>query len=185
VGPIAPPIDPRSPVPKYSQLRELLLELIESELAPDAPIPSERELAQGHGLSRMTVRQAVSQLVSQGHLYRVHGRGTFVARPTIQIRLALTSFTEDMRRLGLQPGAVTLAAARIQAGEEVGRHLGLPATAEVHTLERLRTADGVPMAIERTHLPADLTPGPARGRPGQPVPVRAPGRTLRGGARPR
>jgi GntR family transcriptional regulator len=148
VGLIAPPIAPRSPVPKYSQLRELLLELIESELAPDAPIPSECELAQGHGLSRMTVRQAVSQLVSQGHLYRVNGRGTFVTRPTIQMRLALTSFTEDMRRLGLQPGAVTLAAARI-------------------------------------HLPADLTSGPARGRPGQPVPVRAPGRTLRGGARPR
>jgi DNA-binding GntR family transcriptional regulator len=136
-----------------------LLELIESELAPDAPIPSKRELAQRHGLSRMTVRQAVDQLVSQGRLYRVPGRGTFAARPKIQMRLVLSSFTEDMRRLGLQPGAGTLAVARIPAGEEVGGPLGLPPTAEVHMLERLRTADGVPMAIERTHLPAHLTPG--------------------------
>jgi GntR family transcriptional regulator len=159
VAPIAPPIHPRSPVPKYSKLREVLLELIESELTPDAPIPSERELAQRHGLHRMTVRQAVDQLVSQGRLYRVPRRGTFVARPKLQMRLTLTSFTQDMRGLGLRPGAVTLAATRIPAGEEVGSHLGLPHTAEVHMLERLRTAGGVPMAIERTHLPADLTPG--------------------------
>ena len=75
-------IDPTSPVPKYFQLREILLDLIEdAELPVDAPIPSERELCQRYGLSRMTVRQAVDHLVTEGRLYRVPGKGTFVARP--------------------------------------------------------------------------------------------------------
>jgi GntR family transcriptional regulator len=151
-------IDPRSPVPKYFQLREILLSLIDSELAPDAAIPSERELAERHRLTRMTVRHAIDQLVGEGCLYRVPGRGTFVARSRIETQLTLTSFTEDMRRLGLRPGAVTLAASRQPAGK-VGVELGLAPDAEVHVLERLRTADDEPMALERTHLPADLTPG--------------------------
>jgi GntR family transcriptional regulator len=151
-------IDPRSPVPKYFQLREILVSLIDSELAPDAAIPSERELAERYALTRMTVRHAIDQLVSEGRLYRVAGRGTFVARSRIVTQLTLTSFTEDMRALGLRPGAVTLSASRRPAGA-IGAELGLPADAEVHLLERLRTADGVPMALERTHLPAALTPG--------------------------
>jgi GntR family transcriptional regulator len=59
-------INPRSPVPKHQQLREILLELIATELEPDSPIQSERELGEAYGLSRMTVRQAVNQLVADG-----------------------------------------------------------------------------------------------------------------------
>src|SRR5438067_1131445 len=66
-------IDNRSPVPKYYQLREILLDLIENELGVDAPVPSERERATRYGLSRMTARQAVEHLVSEGRLYRVQG----------------------------------------------------------------------------------------------------------------
>src|SRR5262247_1041326 len=103
-------IDPRSPVPKYFQLREILLDLIDSgELPLDTPIPSERELCRRHGLSRMTVRQALDHLVTEGRLYRVPGKGTFVARPKIEMPLRLVSFTEDMRNRGLEPGARDLA----------------------------------------------------------------------------
>jgi len=86
-------INPRSSVPKYSQLREILLDLIEAELAYDALIPSERELVDRYGLSRMTVRQAINNLVAEGRLYRVAGKGTFVARPKVEMPLRLTSFT--------------------------------------------------------------------------------------------
>jgi GntR family transcriptional regulator len=153
-------IDPTSPVPKYSQLRELLLGLMEEARLPvDAPIPSERELCQRYGLSRMTVRQAVDHLVSEGRLYRVPGKGTFVARPKIDMPLRLVSFTEDMQARGMMPGARELDRRTVLAGAHLARAFGLDSGAEVHVVERLRTADAQPMAIERSHIPAALAPG--------------------------
>src|SRR3954470_16697152 len=140
-------IDHHSPVPKYSQLREILLDLVETELDEDQSIPSERELSARFGLSRMTVRQAVDHLVSEGRLYRVQGKGTFVARPKIDMPLRLTSFTEDMRSRGMTPGARDLGRRVVPATAAVARELGLEIGAAVFVIERLRTADGVPMAL--------------------------------------
>jgi GntR family transcriptional regulator len=158
-APVANVIDARSPVPKYYQLREILLDLIERELAVDAPVPSERELAARYGLSRMTARQAIEHLVSEGKLYRVQGRGTFVARPKIDMPLRLTSFSEDMRARGMEPGARDLGRRSAPAPAAVARELGVEVGAPLYVVERLRTADGVPMAWERSHLPARLVPG--------------------------
>src|SRR4029450_2813712 len=116
-------IDARSPGPKYFQLREILLDLIENELTVDAPVPSERELAARYGLSRMTARQGVEHLVSGGRLYRGPGKGHFVARPKIDMPLRLTSFTEDMRARGLTPGSRDLDRRRIPASAAVAREL--------------------------------------------------------------
>jgi GntR family transcriptional regulator len=151
-------IDARSPVPKYFQLREILLDLIENELTVDAPVPSERELAARYGLSRMTARQAVEHLVSEGRLYRVQGKGTFVAGPKIDMPLRLTSFTEDMRARGLTPGSRDLGRRTTAATAAVARELSIEPGSRVHIIERLRTADGVPMALERSHIPAHLAP---------------------------
>jgi GntR family transcriptional regulator len=152
-------IDPNSPVPKYLQLREILLDLIEdAELAVDAPIPSERELCHRFALSRMTVRQAVDHLVTEGRLYRVPGKGTFVARPKIEMPLRLVSFTEDMRARGLEPGARDLDRRTVPANTLLARVFGIPQGAGVHVVERLRTADGEPMAIERCHIPSAVAP---------------------------
>ncbi|GAA3240022.1 GntR family transcriptional regulator [Actinocorallia longicatena] len=156
-----PAIDASSPVPKYVQLRGLLLDLVdEADLQVDAPMPSERDLCVRYALSRMTVRQAVDQLVAEGRLYRVPGKGTFVARPKIDMPLRLSSsFTAEMRSRGLAPGAVDLSHRTIPATGHIARGLNLPQGASVHVLERLRTADGTPMAIERCHIPAALAPG--------------------------
>jgi GntR family transcriptional regulator len=151
-------IDARSPVPKYFQLREILLDLIENELTVDAPVPSERELAARYGLSRMTARQAVEHLVSEGRLYRVQGKGTFVARPKIDMPLRLTSFTEDMRARGLTPGSRDLGRHEIEATPALSRELSIEVGSPVFVIERLRTADGVPMALERSHIPSQLAP---------------------------
>lgn len=151
-------IDARSPVPKYYQLREILLDLIEHELTIDAPVPSERELAARYGLSRMTARQAVEHLVSEGRLYRVQGKGTFVSAPKIDMPLRLTSFTDDMRARGMEPGSCDLGRRTTPATAAVARELGLEVGMPVHVIERLRTADAVPMALERAHLPAHLAP---------------------------
>ncbi|MBX6767059.1 MAG: GntR family transcriptional regulator [Actinomadura rubrobrunea] len=152
-------IDPHSPVPKYSQLRAILLEMIESEELPvDAPIPSERELCVRYGLSRMTVRQGVDQLVSEGRLYRVPGKGTFVARPKIEMPLRLVSFTEDMLERGMRPGAIDLDRRTIAADAHLARLFDVEPGTRIHVIERLRTADGQPMALERSHILASLAP---------------------------
>lgn len=152
-------IDPRSPVPKYFQLCEILLDIIEEEeLRFDAPVPSERELGQRYGLSRMTVRQSVDHLVSEGRLYRVPGKGTFVARPKIEMALRLASYTEDMLARGLRPGARDLDRRTVPASGQLARALGVPPGADVHCVERLRTADGEPMAVERSHISAAVAP---------------------------
>ncbi|GLW05319.1 GntR family transcriptional regulator [Microtetraspora sp. NBRC 13810] len=152
-------IDPDSPVPKYFQLREILLDLMESnELPIGAAIPSERDLCQQFGLSRMTVRQAVDHLVSEGRLHRVAGKGTFVARPKIEMALRLTSFSDDMRARGLRPGSRDLDRRIMRASAHLARELGIRPGDEVHFIERLRTADGEPLCIERAHIPVSLAP---------------------------
>jgi GntR family transcriptional regulator len=148
-------INPRSPIPKYHQLTEL----IATELAVDTPIPSERVLAERFGVARMTVRQAVNHLVDDGKLYRVPARGTYVARPTIVLPVRLTSFTEDMLSRGLVPGSIDLVRRTESAVESVAAQIGIRTGERVHVIERLRTADGEPMAIERAYLPAAATPG--------------------------
>lgn len=153
-------IDPGSPVPKYLQLREILLDLIDRGEPPvGAAIPSERELCRRFGLSRMTVRQAVDRLVAEGRLQRVAGKGTFVARPKIEMSLPLTSFSEDMRARGMVPGSRELDRRIVPAGARLSRELGIRQGDPVHLLARLRTADGEPICIERTHIPAALAPG--------------------------
>ena len=94
-------------------MREHLLALIAQGLKPGAPMPSERELCELFGVSRMTVRQAVDTLVVDGVFKRHQGKGTFVASPKVDLQLRLTSFTEEMQRRGMIPGAVFLIAATV------------------------------------------------------------------------
>jgi GntR family transcriptional regulator len=152
-------INPRSPVPKYHQLREILLDMIDTELPADAPIPSERDLGVRYELSRMTVRQAINALVAEGRLYRVRGRGTFVAKPKMDLQIRLASYTEDMARRGMVPASRTLAFDRIEATPVLARQLELAPGDPVVRLMRLRFADGIPMAVERCHLPEYRVPG--------------------------
>jgi GntR family transcriptional regulator len=143
---------------KREQLQEILEGIITS-LEPGALLPSERLLMERYGVARGTAVQAIEALVARGLVYRVRGSGTFVAEPKFRQPLTLTSFTEDMRARGMTPGSVVRSQAIVPASEVVARHLALvPGTPVVH-LERVRTADGEPMALERTHLPAQRLPG--------------------------
>lgn len=158
-------INPRSPVPKYNQLREILADVIDTTLSPDAPIPSERDLCERYGLSRMTVRQAINALVTEGRLYRVRGRGTFVAKPKMDLQIRLASYTEDMSRRGMVPASRTISFDRVEASPLLARQLELAPGDPVVRLVRLRFADGIPMAMERTHLPECRVPRLLDGEP--------------------
>lgn len=151
----------RPRVPLYLQLKEAIWEQIEAgRLTPGDPLPSERELSVKYGISRMTCRQAIGELVAEGVLYRQRGKGTFVANPKIsQGLLALTGFTEDMTARGLTPGAILLDVRETPATPRVVDMLDLQIDRTVVQIERLRTANGQPMALEACHLPARLCPG--------------------------
>jgi GntR family transcriptional regulator len=145
-------------LPKGEQLREIMSELIAS-LEPGASLPSERDLAERYGVARMTVRTEVDRLVAEGRVYRVHGRGTFVAAPRVTQAMTLSSFSEDMRERGLAPGSQILACHVVLATSEVAGRLQLPDGARVIRIHRVRTADGEPMAVEEAFLPAERFAG--------------------------
>lgn len=154
-------LDRELPVPLYHQLKSLLLRRIEvGELRPHARLETEDQLQAVYRVSKATVRQALGELVHEGYLRREQGRGTFVAEPRVdQGPKELTSFTADMRRLGLGARSRVLAQAVVAADPETAAKLGLPAGAPVFRLERLRMADGEPLALQTAHIPLDLAPG--------------------------
>jgi GntR family transcriptional regulator len=144
---------------KRAHVRGILEKLIETELNPGEAIPSERALVVRLGVSRVTIRQAITDLVSAGVLERVHGKGTYLTGPQVDSRLHLTSFSREMRARGLVPATVVLSAAEQPADDEVSHALRMHPGQPVIRVERLRTADGTPMAYEVGHYPSRLFPG--------------------------
>lgn len=148
----------RSATPRYIAIAtELRDRIFVEQLGPHTLLPSERELAEQHQVSRMTARQAVSLLENEGVVYRRPPRGTFVAEP--RVRFHIGSFSEEVSRLGRHPAARLLWAEQQAPTPSVRLALELDDDATVHAFHRLRTVDDVPFALETTFLPADLTPG--------------------------
>jgi GntR family transcriptional regulator len=147
-------IQRNSPVPRYYQLKEILQERVRSgEWQPGNLIPSERELSETYGISRMTARQAITDLVNEGIFYREQGKGTFVTQRKItQQLMRLTGFTEDISARGQQPSTKVLSARMSPADEGTAEHLGIAPGTLLFCLQRLRLADGEPLAIELSQI---------------------------------
>lgn len=143
-----------SPLPRYYQLKEILREQVRAgEWKPGDLIPSERELSEKYGISRMTARQAITDLVNEGLFYREQGKGTFVSQRKItQQLLHLTGFTEDIRARGQRPGTRVLSATMTPADETTAEKLRIAPGTPVFRLQRLRLADDEPLAIEISQL---------------------------------
>ncbi|WP_046176163.1 GntR family transcriptional regulator [Domibacillus indicus] len=154
-------IDKQSPLPIYFQLEHFLRGQIENgELAPGDPLPSEREYAEQLTISRMTVRQAITNLVNAGLLVRQKGRGTFVAEQKLEQKLSgLTSFTEDMKARGMTPRSTLLSFEIIPADKKIAERLALKKHTPVYEMKRIRLADEVPMALETVYISANLVKG--------------------------
>jgi GntR family transcriptional regulator len=143
---------------KQSETRERVLDLIES-LSVGEAIPPERQLSAELGVSRLTLRAALDDLVREGYLERRHGAGTYVSEPKIAQELTMTSFTEDMRRRGMVPSSRTLELKSVPAGARLGRLLHVSPSDRVTVVKRLRYADRETMAIETLHVAESLVPG--------------------------
>jgi GntR family transcriptional regulator len=156
-----PAVTHDSAEPLYTQIRDLILDGIRSgRYAVHQRLPSERELSVQHGVSRMTVRQAVLDLQREGVIYARVGKGTFVSPPKMdQLLRQVTSFTEEVRQRGEKPSSRVLQAVVGPADADSSRELGLADGAPVITLARLRLANGAPLAVETANLPAGAFPG--------------------------
>jgi GntR family transcriptional regulator len=142
---------------KQRETRERVLDMIE-RLEVGQAIPSERQLTVDLGVSRLTVRAAIDELVREGFLVRRRGAGTFVSEPKIAQELTMTSFTDDIRRRGMSPGSKTLDLQVVPAGARLGRLLHVSPSEPVVVAKRLRLADREAMAIEELHVRASLVP---------------------------
>lgn len=140
-----------SALPKYYELRQWLRQHIDG-LPPGTPVAPERTLSEQFNISRTTVRQALHDLAVEGRIVRMRGRGTFVATPKVTQNLQLTSYTQDMLAQGFQPGARIMDVAVIEAEADVAAALDLAEGAPVTRVERVRYANGEPMAVETVYL---------------------------------
>lgn len=150
--------------PRYQQLQRHIAAAIQSgRLAPDDQLPPERELADMADISRVTVRKAVAQLVSDGLIEQRQGAGSFVrtAAPRLAQSLSsLVSFTENMQARGMTSTSEVLSAGLVTPNPDEMIALGLSAHDRVARINRLRNAGDTPMALEYSSLPRDILPRP-------------------------
>lgn len=149
------------PVPKYHRVKEVIQSrLADGTWPPGAMLPSEPELCREFGVSRITVRRAVSDLVHQGQLETVQGKGTFVTRPKVHERFVQRAFGiyEDMERRGLTLVTEVLQQVIVPAPLEVANRLAIRPGERVHFLERLRSVEGEKLLHSTTYIPEMLCP---------------------------
>lgn len=152
------PLKIESPVPLYQQLREQLEDLAR-HLGTDQPLPTQEELCNLFGVSRITVRQALSQLIADGVVRRRRSRGRLYFQPRVQQRLTRFRgfFVDDLLAAGLHSRTHVCSVVRVKDTRVAGL-LKVPATDELFRIEQLHEADGVPTAIQVSYVPVAIDP---------------------------
>lgn len=147
-------VDKTSSIPLYIQIRDKLHKQIHAgELTPGMQVPSELELVAQHGVSRMTARKALDELVKTGLLFRQRGKGTFVAQGVVSYGLStMLSFSGTLQALGYQVMTKVLYQDVIPAPTTVAEKLNLAAGSEVIIVRRLRWVDDKPAAIHTSFM---------------------------------
>lgn len=154
-------IDKEASIPYYYQLKLILQQYLETEHQnPADPIPTEEYLSEIFNISRPTVRQAINELVVEGRLYRVKGKGTFVSEPKIDqtLTMRIESYENEMRQQGITPKTDTLKFQVSPASDKVASRLNIPPGEDVVELWRLRYANNEPVVLSITYLPCSRCP---------------------------
>jgi GntR family transcriptional regulator len=151
-------IDKNSRLPIYCQIEDYIKEQIkENKLEVDSMVPSERELMEMLDVSRHTIRQAIGDLVNEGYLYRLAGKGTFVKdRHLIYKENKYTSFTEDMEQLGKKLYSKVLSFEIVNASEILSSRLAINENDPIIRVSRVRVADNVPLSYEKFYISKEL-----------------------------
>lgn len=149
-------IDKKSPVPIYYQIKQIILEKIRmGEWIPDSTIPSERELSEIFQVSRMTIRQAINELVGEDILYREKGKGTFVNHPRIE-QYDIMSFTEAATDKGYE-ASTSVRLFKVETPDiSTMDKLGLTGPEDVYYIQRLRMIESQVVGVEEIYLPVRL-----------------------------
>ncbi len=154
-------VSKNSRVPVYWQIKEdIYSQIVSGELKANDQILSETKLAKKYNVSRLTARNAVNTLVNEGYLVRVHGHGTFVKQPRVEVSTdELSGFMEDMQKRGFKVRSKVIKVDKLLAPEELMEILKLNDSDCVYQIKRLRFANEEPIVIQDVFLNADFCPG--------------------------
>jgi GntR family transcriptional regulator len=155
-------IDRSTPMPLYFQVAERLRRLVSiQKMRPGDLLTTDERVQQEFGVSRSTARKAIDELVDEGLVERVTGKGTFVTEPRLQVPLpSMLSFTEELLRRGMRPSTRVVSVGWVPASEHTAQTLGLEAKMRVLRLERIRYADKKPVLQTVDVLPEWIGIGP-------------------------
>jgi GntR family transcriptional regulator len=147
-----------SPVPLYNQLRELLrARILDGTYTPLIRMPSENELCELFGVSRITVRQALNDLQKEGLIFKIHGKGTFVAKPKAYQNISsLQGLAESLVKHGYEVINQVRSIRYFAAPQEVAARLALETGAIVAEIQRVRLINREPVSLEVTYLPGQI-----------------------------
>lgn len=142
-----------NPKPLYLQLRDILVEEIESgEWKPNSRIPSENELSNTYGLSRMTTRSVLSDLVKEGLLYRVQGKGTFVAEKIVTTSPYYMGVREQLEKMGYEVETKVIEHGIVACPDSVAKKMGLEKGMSVYRIKRVRNIKGKPISLHISYV---------------------------------
>lgn len=151
-------LDKETRIPLYFQLKELIMKEIQNgAYQKDGMIPTENEIIKFYDISRTTVRQAISELVQEGWLYRVKSKGTFVSHPKLKQDFIqqLESYEDQIRRSGMEPSTEVLELKTMRASSAISSNLGIEISKKVIYIFRRRFANDEAMVTIKTYLPYD------------------------------
>ncbi len=144
--------------PIYMNVKnDLLKKINDGSYKSGDRLPSERVLCDLYEVSRMTARQAVTQLVNEGIVYREIGKGTYVSSKQFSQK-NVKSFTETLKEQGFDPSTKILEFSIVHHLKEISIAMGLPFEAQYYKIKRLRLGNGVPIACETVYIPIHLCP---------------------------
>ncbi len=152
-------LNENSPIPLYYQLQNIVRNKIEKgEYKIGDKIPSERKLSEKVGLSRMTIRKAINNLVKEGILERRRGQGTFVSQNNNDSLPGLLGFKEHVEARDMVPSSKLIEHKVIKIGNEIAEKLNIEFGEEVILTVRLRLADSRPIGFEKSYIPYSICP---------------------------
>lgn len=146
------------PVPLHTQIRELLRRrILDGTYPPHSQMPSESQMMESFGVSRITIRQALGDLQKEGLIFKVMGKGSFVAKPKAFQNLSrLQGFGEAMAPAGYETFSMLLSAREVAAGPVVAQRLAVPAGSAVFQIQRLRYLNREPISVDESYFPLEL-----------------------------